>query len=305
MNPLSSKSLLVGVSGQIGSQIADLIPADRLLLTSRQPLQNAITLDLGSIRSLSEVEPLFAGHTLNAIYCIAGMTNVEACEDHPDVAYNTNCRGPEVLAQLAAARAIPFVYVSTEYVFDGLDGPYTEDSPKNPLSSYGKSKWSGEQAVLAACKHALVLRTTVVYGSDAREKNYAYSVLRSLATGKPIRVPCDQISTPTYNRDIAAATVSLVEDGATGTYHVSGPERMDRVEFARTVASRFALDIGLIQGVPTPILQQKARRPLSAGLSIDKLCRLHPRLRMRTLTEGLSDCQPNLESFLSSILGRR
>jgi dTDP-4-dehydrorhamnose reductase len=301
MNSTLARSLLVGASGQIGGQIVRLTPSEKLLVSSRRPESDQeIQLDLASIETVQDAERLLDGHALDAIYCIAGMTNVEGCEDYPDLAYNTNSRGPETLAHVAAARAIPFVYFSTEYIFDGFDGPYSEDHPANPLSAYGKSKWDGEQAVLGACKNALILRTTVVYGNDTAHKNYAYSVIRSLAGGKRMRVPQDQISTPTYNLDLAAATLSLVNRGACGTYHLCGPERMDRVEFARRVASNFGLDTSLIDGVPTSVLGQKAVRPLSAGLSINKLRRLHPDLRMRTVAEGLEDSRGNLEAFLRS-----
>jgi dTDP-4-dehydrorhamnose reductase len=75
------------------------------------------------------------------------MTDGEGCEDSPEAAYNTNCRGPEVLARVAGQRGISFIYFSTEYVFDGNDGPYPEDAKVNPLNVYGKSKWEGDLAV--------------------------------------------------------------------------------------------------------------------------------------------------------------
>ena len=259
-----------------------------------------LPLDLAALATVADAEAALGEHEVDVIYCIAGMTAVDACEDLPELALNINCRGPEMLAHVATKRGIPFVYFSTEYVFDGVDGPYHEDDPVNPLSVYGKSKWQGELAVQAACSHALVLRTTVVYGQDFGQKNYVYSLMRLLAAGKGMRVPQDQISTPTYNRDLAAATVALAERGVSGVYHACGPERMDRLEFAQAVARFLSLDAGLLTGVPTSALGQKAARPLNAGLAIDKLRRLHPDLTMRTLAEALADCRADLETFLSS-----
>jgi dTDP-4-dehydrorhamnose reductase len=296
-----AKSLLIGASGQIGAQMLHLLGPDRCLVTSRQPTTpDQIPLDLATIATPADAERALAPYPLDTIYCIAGMTNVEGCEDVPEIAYNTNCRGPEMLAHVAAARSIPFVYFSTEYVFDGTAGPYHEDDHANPLGVYGKSKWQGELAVLAACPHALILRTTVVYGQDFGQKNFVYSLMRSLATGKSMRVPQDQISTPTYNRDLAAATVALATTGVSGIYHACGPELMDRLQFARAVAQFLSLDTSLITGVPTSVLGQKAPRPLSAGLLIDKLRRLHPELTMRPLAAALADCRPDLEAFLRS-----
>ena len=301
MNSTQAKSLVIGASGQIGSQMLHLLGSDRCLVTSRKPGSDAVLpLDLARIPTKAYAECILGRHALDAIYCIAGMTNVEGCEGMPEQAYLTNCRGPEMMARVASERKIPFVYFSTEYIFDGNDGPYAEEATANPLSVYGRSKWEGELAVLAACSHALILRTTVVYGKDRGQKNYVYSLMHALAAGKTIRVPQDQISTPTYNRDLAIATVALVNLGATGIYHVCGPERMDRYEFARSVAAYFLLDGSLLSGVPTSSLGQKAPRPLSAGLSIDKLRRLHPGLKLRSLADGLTDCRNGLEEFLRS-----
>jgi dTDP-4-dehydrorhamnose reductase len=233
------------------------------------------------------------------------MTNVEACEDAPSLAFATNCHGPAALAHLARTRKIPFVYVSTEYVFDGVPGqgaggPYSETDSTHPLNVYGRSKYCGELAVLDACPEALVVRTTVVFGADPGRKNFLYGLIASLASGRRIRVPSDQISTPTYNVDLARAIASLVFRGASGIYHVCGPDRIDRLQLARTVAARMDLDSILIAGVPTSALGQRAPRPLAAGLSVGKLRQRHPDLVPRSLQAALSDCLPQLKAFADS-----
>jgi dTDP-4-dehydrorhamnose reductase len=294
-----TRSLLIGASGQLGAQMFHLLGPDRCMVTSRRAdAAGELPLDLAALATVADAEAALGRQAYDVIYCIAGMTAVDACEDAPELAHNINCRGPEMLARVASKRGIPFVYFSTEYVFDGTDGPYHEDDAANPLSVYGKSKWDGELAVNAACNHALILRTTVVYGQDFGQKNYVYSLMRLLAAGKTMRVPQDQVSTPTYNRDLAAATIALALRGASGVYHACGPERMDRLDFARKVAQFLGLDAGLLHGVPTSELGQKAPRPLDAGLAIDKLRRLHPDLTMRPLAEALGDCRADLEAFL-------
>jgi len=299
VNSTQQKSLLIGASGQIGAQILNLLGHDRCLVTSRREASDpALHLDLATIASKADAENALGEHALDAIYCIAGMTNVEGCEDTPELAHFINCRGPEMLAHVASERGIPFVYFSTEYVFDGYDGPYVEEDATNPLSVYGKSKLAGEVAVTAACSHALILRTTVVYGQDFGQKNYVYSLMRVLSAGKEMKVPEDQISTPTYNRDLAKATIEMTQGGAKGIFHVCGPERMNRLEFATTVAEYLGLDRSLLVGMPTSALGQKAPRPLSAGMSIGKLERLYPELKMRALVEALADCEADLREFL-------
>ena len=138
------------------------------------------------------------------------------------------------------------------------------------------------------------MRTTVVYGVDARKMNYLYAVVRNLGGGRVLRVPKDQISTPTYNRDLAATCVGLVGAGARGVLHVCGPEVMNRLEFARQVAQLFGLDSSLLRGVSTAELGQVAPRPLSAGLDCSTLRRSYPQFHMRTLAEGLVDCSARL-----------
>lgn len=286
-------SLVIGASGMVGTLLLGALEPRRTLPTSRSERQGWLQLDLAELAEESQAAAVLDRHNLDAIYCVGGMTYVDGCEAQPELAQRVNARGPGMLAGYAHRRRLPFLYFSTEYVFDGFEsdpGPYLEISRPNPLSVYGKSKLEGEQRVLAAHPDALVLRTTVVYGPDPGQKNYVYSLLRSLSAGNIVRVPEDQISTPTYNRDLIRATLGLVAAGAGGVFHVCGPERMDRLEFAQQVAQRLGLDGSLLVGVSTAALSQTAPRPLQAGLAIQKLQRLYPELPMRTVAEGLDDC---------------
>ena len=134
----------------------------------------------------------------------------------------------------------------------------------------------------------------MVYGPDPQEKNFLAQMQRNLRAGKPMRVPQDQVSTPTYNRDLIRALVGLVEAGASGVFHVCGPELLDRLTFACEAAKHLGLDASLLQGVATADLGQRARRPLHAGLATTKLTGTYPELRLRTLTEALADCAAEL-----------
>ena len=278
--------------------------AEAVLPTTRHEREGWLRLDFGELETVDQAAALLDACALDSVYCVAGMTAVDACEDQPELAMWTNARGPGVLAAYAQRRQVPFVYFSTEYVFDGSPerpGPYPEDAELRALSVYGRSKLAGEEAVLAACAGALVLRTTVVYGPDARQKNYLYSLMRNLTTGTRMRVPMDQISTPTYNLDLIAAAIGLVACGASGIFHVCGPERLGRLEFAEEIAKTLGLDASLLEGVTTAELGQRAPRPLAAGLATTKLQTLYPHLRMRPLAEALSDCAAELEGFLNTV----
>jgi dTDP-4-dehydrorhamnose reductase len=196
------------------------------------------------------------------------------------------------------------VFFSTDYVFDGAEhepGPYDEGARTNPLSVYGRTKLEGEQRVMEANAEALVVRTTWVHGADPREKNFVYSLMRTLADGKRMRVPMDQVSTPTFNRDLIAVAGALVCAGASGVFHAAGPELMSRIEFARELAEWLGLEAGLLEGVTTAELGQPAARPLASGLKTDKLRATYPELRMRGVEESLEDCGASLRGFLGRL----
>ena len=303
------RALVVGATGQVGAQMMKMLAVSRgpgyaLPSSSGQPVPDGfLSLDLATLDEVG-AERLLSSYCLDSVYCVAGMTDVERCEDSSDLAWRTNARGPAVLAAHAQQRGVPFLCYSTEYVFDGdpqHPGPYTETDPARPLSVYGRSKLEGEHAVLAAHPGALVLRTTVVYGPDERGKNYVYSLMRHLGAGRRMRVPSDQVSTPTYNRDLVRTSVGMMEAGASGIYHVCGPELLSRMEFALRIAAALGLDEDLLDPVPTCDLGQRAARPLAAGMAIGKLEREFPALRMRTLEEALRDCELELRQFLNKV----
>lgn len=277
-----------------------LLGPERALATSRYPRDaDWLTLDLANLSHPSEAVRLLDRHPLDAIYCVAGMTDVEVCEGQDELVHWTNARGPAVLAGYARRLAIPFVYFSTEYVFDGRSGPYREEDEPNPINVYGMSKLAGERGVLAAYPEALILRTTVVYGLDARRKNFLYSLTAALGAGRRFRVPEDQISTPTYNQDLVRTAVALVAARASGILHVCGPELLSRFRFAEAAAGYLGLDGRLIDAVPTAQLGQRARRPLSAGLLTNKLRETYPESRLLRLEQALDVCGGQLrESML-------
>ena len=221
-----------------------------------------------------------------AVIYAVGFTNVDACETHEEEANRWNARVPVEMARAGRGR-FQVVYFSTDYVFDGAGGPYAEADAVRPLSAYGRSKVRGEEGVLSVNPSALVVRTTVVYGPEAQGKNFVAQIRARLSAGDRMRVANDQLSTPTYNEDLAAGTLDLLERQASGIWHVSGPEVMSRAAFAQLAAETFHLDAQGLEPMPTALLRQSARRPLHAGLKIDKL--LHAALPhpVRSAREGL------------------
>lgn len=298
---MPNRTLIVGAGGQVGAALHDYLlqssGAESVLPSARAPREGWQQLDLALLQSCLDAESLLEHQRIGAILCVAGYTYVDGCESEPERAFQVNAYGPSALAGYAHRRDIPFVYYSTDYLFDGSDerpGPYREDDEPHPLNVYGESKLAGEQAVLEQHPEALILRTAGVYGPDAQGKNYLYTVLRSLAKGETLRVPQDQISTPTYNADLAAATFDLLAQGATGVFHVCGPQQMSRLDLAKGIAAVFGLDPSPLEGVLTSSLSQRAARPLRAGLHIGKLQQHLRSTHMQTLGEALAACRPQM-----------
>lgn len=288
-----TRVLIIGVTGQVGGALAETMTGAEIIGTRLSDDSSAwIRFSLEeAAKDPTHAEKLLEQTRPNIVYITAGFTRVDACEEEPARAHAINCDGPTAVCRAARTLGAKTVYYSTEYVFDGVRGPYTEEDQPNPLSVYGKSKLAGEDAILGEGPDALILRTTVVFGPEIHGKNFAYQLAARLAAKETMRVPQDQVSSPTYNRDLATASVALVESGAHGVFNVVGPETMDRAVFAKRLARAVHLDETLIGTVSTKTLKQIAPRPLNAGLEIDKMRSAVPQVKMRTVEEAVAHWQ--------------
>lgn len=199
----------------------------------------------------------------------AAYTDVDGCERDPALCDRVNRDAVRAMA----ATGIPLTQVSTDYVFDGEAGPYSEDDAPRPLSVYGRSKLESERATLSAPGN-LVVRTAWVWGTErGAKKSFTDFVRETLSAGKTARIVTDQWSNPTLAEDLAGAIWALVGAGRSGLYHAGGSDRVSRLEWAERVAKFFGLDAGLIQPITTADMNPHARRPLRAGMRCDKLLR--------------------------------
>lgn len=264
------RALVIGASGQVGAALTARLRARGHHATgthARVEAPGTVHLDLADhaavARAIDASEP-------DWVFCPAGLSFVDYCEDHAGEAFALNRDAPAAAAAAAAKRRAGFVYYSTEYVFDGTRGPYAEDDPVCPISVYGRSKAEGERRVAEENGRAIIVRTTVVYGPEPQGKNFVYQLLRRARAGERMTVPADQRSSPTFNVDLAAACVELAERDITGCFHLAGPAVLDRYAFARLACEVFGLDPAFIEPVSTAALRQRAARPLDAGLRIDR-----------------------------------
>jgi len=266
--------LVTGANGLLGQRLAQLFAQDsryELLLTSHHPsfyLNHHTLLDYTQldITSKSDVKSLLSSFRPEVIINAAAMTNVDRCEVDREQAWKVNVHGVENLVDVARAIRAKVIQLSTDYVFDGLRGPYTEEDRPNPINYYGKTKLASENVVRMGDTPYAIIRTIVLYGCGKNVKqNFGLWVIDNLSKGNTICAATDQVCNPTYVHDLAYGILRVVEQEAEGVFHLSGSERLSRFEFAQRVAQVFGFDSNLIHPVKTEELHQKARRPLNTG----------------------------------------
>ena len=220
------------------------------------------------------------------MFLCSAVTWVDGCEKDPERARLVNAAGPAAVAEGCRSAGSKLVYLSTEYVFDGVAGPYSEEDPVSPLSVYGRTKLDGERACLAV-PGALSARTTVVYSYRRGGNNFIMQLIANCRAGRRMVVPRDQVSNPTYGPDLAAALLDLAAKGASGVFNVTGPDRLDRYEFALRACDKFGFDRALLEPKLTAELGQPAPRPLNAGMKTDKVVKFLGR-NLAGVDEGLA-----------------
>ena len=233
----------------------------------RQP--GDITLDLGDAAAATA---LLQSQRPDVVLVAGAMCHVDLCEQEPDLCRRINVEGPAVIAEYARRAGTRVVLFSTDHVFDGGRRSYAEEDEVHPLGVYARSKMEAENAIrgIIPAQH-LIIRTGWVYGPDRQRRNFILRLIDRLRQGETVDVPADQWGCPTYTDDLAQAVRFLVDEGATGTFHATGPDLIDRASLARRVCDRFDLDADRVMPRPTTALGQAARRSLRVLLDCSKL----------------------------------
>lgn len=268
--------LITGGSGQLGDALQKAAAARGLPYA-------AVSRPEFDFSALDTVDACFAKYGPSIVVNAAAYTAVDAAESHLAEAMAGNNTGPAHLALLCGEAKIPFIHVSTDYVFDGTKGaPYNEDDATGPSGVYGQTKRDGEIAVLAACPKTIILRTAWVYA--AHGKNFARTMLNAARKTSQLRVVADQRGTPTAACDLAAAILDIVvvlhkngwQDSIKGIYHATGSGETSWYGFA-TAIFEAAAPCGLAVPTVTPITTKDwptpAKRPADSRLDCGKLAR--------------------------------
>lgn len=275
------KILITGSNGLLGQKLVYLLagrPDVDLIATSKGP--NRISRKDGyryvslDITSRDEVCQLVGVEKPDCIINTAAMTNVDACEKDPAACDKLNVDAVEYLIEAATPGKTHLVHLSTDFVFDGEQGPYSETDAPNPLSYYAHSKLKSEQLVLESGLPAAIIRTIIIYGvvDDVQRSNLVLWTKSSLENKTHINVITDQFRSPTLAEDLADACAAAAFRKATGIYHVCGPEEdLDSIiNLAYKVADYFGLDKSYIRPVTSAELNQPAKRPPKTGFILSK-----------------------------------
>jgi len=292
---MSVKFLVTGSAGLIGSQVVkDLVKLKHEVYScyhNQKPTYGIpIQLDLldhDKIRqTLLEVKP-------DSIIHLAAATNVDHCETEKEFATRLNVISTKIIAKQAAKQLAFFVYVSTDYVFDGEHKLKKENYVPNPLGFYGKSKLNGEIILNNLASSWCIARTSTPFGIHPKKKSFPLWIKESLESKKEISVLVDQFTSPTYVPNLSKMLIEIATRQITGVIHLSGATRISRYHLAELISDKLNLDKKLL--IPTKIdhMNWKAPRPKDSSLDVS--------LAIEILNEKPQTIQHGLDCFLNEL----
>ncbi|MBL4655490.1 MAG: SDR family oxidoreductase [Bacteroidia bacterium] len=273
------KVLITGSNGFLGQKLVKILIAKTefdLLGVSRGenrlsylPNSNYQSLD---ILDFEKVNELVSNYLPDYIINTAALTNVDQCKEEKQECWELNVDVVENLTKICAEINSHLIHLSTDFVFDGENGPYKEDDKPNPLSYYAKSKLASEEVLLKSNINWTIIRTILVYGltENNSRSNVVTWVKESLEQGKDINVVTDHIRMPTLVEDLAQACILAIKNDAKGIYHISGKDMLSVYEMALKVADVFDLNASKISPTVSKQFTDADPRPPKTGFILDK-----------------------------------
>ncbi|WP_406823836.1 SDR family oxidoreductase [Pedobacter sp. KACC 23697] len=271
--------LVTGSNGLLGQKITEKVLAEgrvNLIATSiginRYPFKKGYEYAEMDILNPEQVKAVIEKHRPDAVIHTAAMTNVDTSEANKALCHRLNVDAVATLLSICEGKNIQLIHLSTDFVFDGKNGPYKEDDAVNPVNYYGKSKVMAEELIKNSKANYAILRTILVYGIsyDMSRSNIVLWAKGALEKALPINVVNDQWRMPTLAEDLAEACLLAVEHDARGIYHISGKDYMTIAGLVRKVADYWKLDQSFINEISSASLNQTAKRPVKTGFVLDK-----------------------------------
>ena len=234
----------------------------------RIPGVSSLAIDL---RDREQVKSLMKRFRPSWIIHCAAMTNVDWCETNPRDAYSMNGQVTRELVRGAKRAGASLLYISTDSVFDGRKGNYTEEDEPSPLNVYGRSKLIGEKAVQEEGESSLIVRTNIYGWNIQNKQSLAEWILATLESGQSVPGFVDVFFTPILVNDLSEILLEMVDRQLTGLYHVAGSQVCSKYEFAVELADLFGLDKSLIKAASLADSFLKANRPPNTSLRTTRI----------------------------------
>ncbi|TVP50362.1 MAG: SDR family oxidoreductase [Mongoliibacter sp.] len=275
------KILITGANGLLGQKLVEKLKDSENLKViatgigaSRLPeaWSGAYIWESMDITNLSMVIDLVGKHKPDCIIHTAAMTQVDDCENQKDACWKSNVEAVGNMVFVCEKHDIHLIHLSTDFIFDGENGPYDEEAEANPVNYYGKAKLEAEKIIQQSKCRWAIARTVLVYGlaTDMSRSNIILWVKKSLESGKEIKVVTDQWRTPTLAEDLADGCILIMDKSAEGIFNISGEEFLTPYDMAMQTAKFFNLDHSFIKKADSSNFSQPAKRPLKTGFIIDK-----------------------------------
>jgi len=273
------KILVTGSNGLLGQKLTFLIKQKgdyHLIATgkgeNRNPDKKGYQYQTLDITNPHDVQSVMSAVKPDFVINTAAMTNVDQCEEEKEACWSQNVSAVSYLAKACKEQNAFFLHLSTDFIFDGSDGPYDEEAEPKPISYYGESKLAAEEILLKSEIDWAIARTVLVYGitPNMSRSNIILWVKKSLEQQKQIQVVNDQWRTPTLAEDLAMGCYLIIENNAKGIYNISGKDFLNPYQMAVMTAEFFELDQTYITETDGSKFKQKAKRPPKTGFIIDK-----------------------------------
>ncbi len=282
------KVLVIGASGLLGNKAVELGSSKCSIFGTfnTHPIKGSNFFRL-NVANRQEIFKLIEKAKPDLVLDTHALNNVDYCETHPEETWAVNVEGTKNVAEASQRVGAKYVFISTDYVFDGKKLGYTEKDKPHPLNYYAKTKLAAEMSLDALDINYIVARTAVIYGIGGKGKvPFVNWIIDKLRRNENVNIVSDQYNNPTLADNLVEVIFKLFEMDAKGTFHVTGSECVSRYDFAKEVAKTFNLNPKFISPVTTPELNQTARRPAKVNMNVNKTERVTG-MKMMNVGEGL------------------
>jgi dTDP-4-dehydrorhamnose reductase len=292
MTAKAKKRLLItGLSGKVGYVLTPLLK-ERYLISGIIHRNRVVDQDIhtfeGSLADASFLEKVLDQARPDFLLHLGAVSTIPLCRDNPTLAYQVNVEATAVLSQLCSKHGIQMLYTSTDMVFDGQRGGYSEDDPPSPISVYARTKMEAEKYVLD--NNFLVFRIALNYGISPPDRpSYFNLTYQKLLKGEPVILFEDEIRSMLYTPVLAPLIIKGLEDQITGLYHVGGPVAISRLAFGQELCKQMGIGEELLVAKKLKGDKRFIDKPPDLSLNIGKLRATFPDAVLRTPAEGIAD----------------